>query len=350
MTTHPTLVALNWPVPDGIDIFDASDRQTWLTKLRPHDATCSAIGCLLGVHEYLTPFEYWALKSGKTSEDPEETPAMKRGRLLEDDALELVAEKRPEWKIVQPSLYFRDTAARIGGTPDAFVICPERGRGNLQVKTTSDMVFRKKWKDETGEVVLPLWIACQAILEAHLTGAEWTAVALMVIGNGLDVHIIDVPINRKLISRIYAAVADFWNRVEQDDPPPVDYERDGKIVSQLYADDDGGETDLSGNDRVIELLESRQNLKATEAAGTQAAKDRKVIDTEIICLLGNAARGRTADGRLIEAKTIRRGAYQVEASSYRQVKIKEISNGAGKRSGRGDRSQSAAGDAFGSAF
>jgi predicted phage-related endonuclease len=330
----------SWPVPSGIETFDATDRAKWL-QMRERDVTASAVGCLLGVHDYVTAFEYWALKSGKISEDPEETPAMKRGRLLEDDALQLAQEHRPGWKIEQPGLYFRDPTARIGGTPDAFAFCPERGRGILQVKTAEANIFRKKWLDqETREVMLPLWIACQAILEAHLTGAEWAAVAVMVVGNGLDLHIIDVPLNKKLVARIYAAAEGFWRRVEHDDPPAPDYGRDSRAIAALYADDNGAEIDLSGDDRALEILAQRTRLKEIESTGSAAEKERKALDAEIINLLGNAARGVMADGQVIEAKTVRRKAFSVEATSFRSMRIKDYASGSASSRRSGDRPQS----------
>lgn len=42
-----------------------------------------------------------------------------------------------------------------------------------------------------------------------------------------------------------------------------------------------------------------------------------------IHILGNAARGRLADGRIIEAKTVNRKPYAVAATSYRAIKVKE---------------------------
>ena len=66
----------------GIELHDASNRTVWLER-RKQDITASVAGALFGVHEYTTCFELWALKSGRLNRDPEETPQMRRGRLLE---------------------------------------------------------------------------------------------------------------------------------------------------------------------------------------------------------------------------------------------------------------------------
>jgi predicted phage-related endonuclease len=313
-----------WPVPDGVETFDASNRENWL-KMRESDVTASAIACLLGIHDYLTPYQYWARKSGIIEEEIEHSAVLERGNDLEPIVLKHVGRKRPEWKVWTPGLYYRDPAARIGATPDALAICPEKGRGVIQVKTTVDMIFRDKWVGEDKEVLPPLWICAQTILEAHLTGAEWAAVAVMVLsgyGAGLDVHIIEVPINRKLVARMYEAVADFWRRVAEKDAPDPDYGRDARAIASLYADDDGSEADLSGNERIVEILAERASLKDIESAGSAAEKKRKALDAEIIQLLQNAARGRLADGTVIEAKTVHRNGFTVEPSQFRTVKVK----------------------------
>ena len=75
-----------------------------------------------------------------------------------------------------------------------------------------------------------------------------------------------------------AEVVDFWRRVAENDPPPADYGRDGALIARFYSDDDGSEVDLSDDDRLAELLAERARLKAIEAQGSAAEKERKPID------------------------------------------------------------------------
>ena len=51
------------------------------------------------MHDYLTPFELWARKSGLVTADVADNPAMRRGRLLEPVALQMLKEERPEWTV-----------------------------------------------------------------------------------------------------------------------------------------------------------------------------------------------------------------------------------------------------------
>lgn len=308
----------------AVEVIPVTDREQWLA-LRQKDVTASVVGSLLGVHEYTTAYGLHMLKSGAISEDPEENEAMIRGRLLEDDALELLRMRHPDWKVWQPGVYLRDPDARLGATPDAYAERPDReGFGVVQVKTVVSFSFRDKWFDkETGTVVPPLWIVAQAITEAHLAGASWACVVALSIGGvGLDLHVIDIPIHPGIVTRIREETAKFWARIEAGTPPDPDYARDAGLIHDLYGEDDGSEIDLSGDNYLLELVARREVLKVREADGSAASKERKVIDAEIILKMGSAAKATLKDGSTIDAKTIRRGGYTVEPSSYRRITVK----------------------------
>lgn len=305
-----------------VDILNPASREEWLA-IRRRNIGASVAGCLLGVHDYQTAYGLWALATGAIAEDPEETPPMRRGRLLEPVALQLLAEERPDWRITPNPIpggqYFVDRELRLGATPDAFAI-DEHGRlGVVQVKSVEPSVFRRKWRDsDTGLVEPPLWIAVQAIVEARLAGAEWAAVAAMRVGFGLDLEVIPVPLHAGVFARACTAVADFWGMVVSGDPPDPDYARDGALIARLYADDDGGEIDLTADPDLPALADEDATLGATIST---AEKRRKEIRATVLHKLGNAAAARIAGGS-VSAKTIRRDGYTVAPSAYRRIAFK----------------------------
>lgn len=256
-----------------IEKIKIESRDVWL-KLRQQDVTASSAACLLGIHEYQTIFSLFALKSGAISDEIEETPAMRRGLLLEPIALKLLREYRPDWEIKWNGtpgelgeFYYRDPEFRLGATPDCFVIDPKRGRGIVQVKTIESSIFRKKWfgdedEAECSEMLPPLWTAVQANIEADLSKANWAAIAALVVGSGLDLHVIDVPLHAGVMSRVREAVTEFWRRVAAKEPPDPDFGRDGRTIAALYGEDNGLEIDLSGDNEIRGLLEERESLMA----------------------------------------------------------------------------------------
>lgn len=250
---------------------------------------------------------------------------MRRGRLLEGVAVQVLREEHPDFEMVHndgPARhYYRDPDARLGATPDIIVENSAKGRGVIQIKSVQPQIFKTKWVED-GILQPPLWIAVQAAIEADLTGAEWAAVAPIIVDHGVDVPLIEIKIHRPLLAKIRETVREFWGRVERNEPPPPDYGKDGALLSSIYSEDDGSGIDLSGNARVADLLEDLERLKKIEKTGKDAEKDRKRISAELIHLLGNASHGIVGDGRVIEAKTVKRDGYMVQPSQYRFIKVR----------------------------
>ncbi|MCX7898502.1 MAG: YqaJ viral recombinase family protein [Methylocystis sp.] len=313
------------PAPAGVDAIPCADDERWRAA-RAQDVTASVAAALIADHDFATPLSIFAEKTG-AGEPNVETPAMRRGKLLEPVAVSILREDHPGWTIRHNDgperVYYRDAAARIGATPDAIVFDPARGVGIVQIKSVSPRAFKEKWGNEARPEP-PLWIAVQAIVEASLVGAEWAAVAPLVIEHGVDLHVIDVPLAHAsaIMAKLREAVAEFWSRVERNDPPPPDFARDGDAIARLVSSDDGEETEIEADEELLRKLDLREQLIAIEKAGRAAADARASIDAELLWRLKNAARGLLPDGRVIEAKTVHRKAYAVAASSYRAVKVK----------------------------
>jgi hypothetical protein len=332
-----------------IEIVTPSSRAHWL-ELRKSTVGASEVAALLGVHPWLTPYKLFMTKTGQYEESRQETkilensvhlPPLERGNFMEERALELTRMLRPQWHVKANSILDENSGPDAGSmwidrdtglssTPDASIDKSDfSGTGALQIKTVAPMEFGKHWKNENGDVQFPLYVAVQAIVDATLSGCEWACAGAMVSDFGVDFYLVDIPLIVGLMDRVHYEVNDFWRRVRENDPYTPDYGRDGDVIRSVYSDDDGGTTDLSCSlevglyERVLKLLAGREALQRCESAGTSAAKERREIDSELIHLLGNATRGTLADGRVIEAKTIRRAGYEVEPTTFRTIKIKQ---------------------------
>ena len=315
-----------------IERIPITDRAQWLA-LRQRDVTASAAAGLLGTSKYMTPLRLFALKTGQIEEDAAddkiddnsiELSPLGRGLALEEVGADLLRRLKPSWIVKRNTEYFRDPALRIGATPDLLVNDPDRGPGLVQQKSVASMMFDKQWKGEDGEIVPPLEYFVQTIVEAHMAGAQWAAIGALVVSYGVKFQLVPVEIHAGVWSRVQREVEAFWRRVAMNNPPDPDFNMDGALIASLYADaDDDLGIDLGDNPRVFELLDEREKLKMRETDGDRASKLRKPIDAELIHILGNAATGRLADGRIITAKTTRRAGYTVQPTSFRTVRIKE---------------------------
>lgn len=311
-----TVIRKTRPMIERISI---QNREQWLS-LRRYDITASVAGALLGVHPYATAYSLHLLKSGLIDDDVEETAPMRRGKLLEPVAVQVLREERPDWSI-QPypvGYYLRDGAARLGATPDLY-IDDENGRhGVVQFKSVEPSVFRREWKAEGGAIDPPLWIVCQAIVEAYLTGAECAFVAAMVVSFGVELHVVEIPIHAGIIDRIKGEVAKFWQQVEAKTPPPMDYAQDGRLLAKLHPKDNGGTVDLSGDNRTPELV---AELEAWKASIKDAEFNKVKVETEIKEKLGDNTFGRLGDGRVISWKAQTRKAHEVKESTFRVLRV-----------------------------
>lgn len=288
-----------------IEVLHPADRDQWLA-LRSQDVTASVAGSLLGVHPYTTRYKLWAEKSGRAKVEDVDNPVLRRGRMLERVIFDLLKEDRPDWRIEYPlgNQYHRDPSARMGATPDAFAFRPDMyGRGIVQGKTVYESDFREKWLDqETGEVILPLWIAVQAITEAKLTQSEWATVALMVVGRGIELHVVDVPLHGGVWSRITHAVTEFWALIASGGEPDPDWQRDGATVLEVYGTSLPDRKDLTSNgsldDKLTVYVEARKH-----AAQLTATVD--ALRPQIIHELGSAEAAFTESWN-ISARTMTR--------------------------------------------
>lgn len=303
----------------GYESHPVRDRESWL-RMRGRDVTASTSGALFGVHEYQTAYGLWALKSGLIGEDAEETAPMRRGRLLEPVAIEMLREERPTWRVERARSYFRDPGPNLGATPDAFVIDPSAaGFGIAQLKTVEPSVFRRKWRSESGEIEPPLWIAVQAVVEAELTGASWACVVAMVCSFGIDLHVVPIPLHPGLMGELRTRVREFWRMVETKEAPPVDYARDGETLARMYGEDSGTAVDLSGDNMLPELAAEDERL-ASDIKSLEAR--RKELKTELLSKMGDAAVA-LMDGRVVAtARTVHRKEFTARATSYRDVRFK----------------------------
>jgi hypothetical protein len=291
-----------------------------LHPLRERDITASVAAGLLGAHPYVTPYALHMLKSGAIAADTEETAPMRRGKLLEQVAVQMIREDHPEITIQEYPVgyYYRDPARRIGATPDVLATDAQGRRGVIQIKSVEPSIFRRDWRGENGDVDPPLWICIQAIIEAHLTGAEWAAVAPMRVGFGVEIDLIPIPLHAGIMERLQREVAEFWQRVEAGTPPDPDYGKDGALIARLFPNDDGTEIDLSSDNLIQQIV---ADLEASRADKKAAETREKVAKTGIQEKMGAARFARLADGRRISNQTIERKAYEVAASSYRMIKI-----------------------------
>lgn len=314
-------MTMTWKVSPPIVQHVPADRLEWLA-LREHAVTASQAGALLGVHDYTTAYEIWAQKSGLLPPLAADDPVLIRGELLEDDALELLRRLHPDWQLTaniigQNGLYLEDPAHRLGATPDAFCIDDRKIPAIIEIKTTDHSTFRTKWGGPD-DPAPPLWIAVQANLTAYLAGARKAYIVCLVVGRTLDLHVMPFDLNLPVIKRLQLAAADFWKRVDRNEAPDPDFERDGRAIAALLPRDHGTEADLSGDNEFVAACAEKLRLMAainelTTQMGRHEALIRHRMGTHALAVAGSFR---------VSNKLCQRKGYVVQPSEYRRLTVK----------------------------
>lgn len=273
-------------LPPGVEVFPRKDRASWLA-MRLQDCSASDIGAVCGVSDRKTRARVWAEKTGLVGEI-EDNAVLQRGRWYEAAVVEAMHETYPDWLIERGKFYLRHADLRIGGTPDAFVIDPDRaGYGYVECKAVASPIFADWDQTAAGDPICPLSFQLQALTCAKLAGATWAEVAVLVHTTyTAKLHRFEIPIHEGAWARVVATVANFWEDVFAGVQPPLDYGRDDDIVKALHPEEGFSREplDWSADNRLVELA-----AKSLEMRGiiSDLEKRQGAVDTEIRAKLGD---------------------------------------------------------------
>jgi hypothetical protein len=304
----------------AVDQIPITSRWQWLAE-RHQDITASVAGALFNVHPYVSALQVYQEKSQPLQLSGEQSDAMERGLMLEPVAETMLRKKYPDWNIWRPETYLRDVKRRIGATPDLAATDPARpGWGVIQVKSVEPGIFKRSWHNSAGELEPPLWIAIQALVERELIGANWAAIAALVVGHGIQLHLVPVNPNPGVIQEFYRLAAELWQRIDNHVPPEPTSPEDAAVLQAMFAAPKGSTIDLRSNNELTTLADIDERLRGEIK---EAETRRGIIKAQFLAALGNHEVGMLADGRLLIGKKIDRAGYVVKPTSYVTVTVKD---------------------------
>lgn len=315
-------------MPIDAKIIEPSSRAAWLAE-RSLVVGASEMPSLFGepddqdVPSWVSLYRLFSIKTG-LAKDAEENESMRRGRLLEPVAIQIIREEHPDWNVQYNTLpnlqYFVDADNRIGATPDAFVKIPGRlGRGIIQIKSVERSAFRKRWLQD-GTVVPPIYVAIQASIECEITKSQYALIAPIVVSHGIELPLQEISLTPGLYAAAAARSRGFWEKVDRGEPYEPDFGKDGDLIREIYAEAaPGREIDLSGDNELMELVENERVLSGIEKE-TLAA--RKEVKARMLFKMRDAEVARFNGAVIATAKTVHKKGYEVKPTSFRQLKFK----------------------------
>ena len=276
---------------------------------------CSEVAALFGIHEYITGFALAARKLGKLSDQLDDA-VLRRGRLLEPVAKQLIAEENPDWQVDrgQHLLQRRLNSFRLHAGPSS-----RTNAGQVSYKS-------RPWRRRS----LPASGATPMATSSRRCGSRSRRCASSIdrrrlrlcrgacVGYGISLEMVEVPYLPHLIESARERVFLFNEMISEGKLPPPDYGEDGKHIARVYTEDDGTELDLTADNRLPEVVQQYEALTAAKKTAEEGIEEAKA---EILHRLGNAQRARFAGG-VISRKIVSRKEYLVAAGSYPRMTIR----------------------------
>jgi putative phage-type endonuclease len=232
---------------------DGTDRQSWLEQRRAGIGG-SDVAAMLGLSKWKTPYQLYLDKRGELPEQ-EDNEAMFWGR-----GLEPVIRRRYELEtgltvhmhegILQHPEYSFMLANLDGQISDELI---------LEIKTAR---YADGWGEvNTAEIPIAYSLQCQWYL--MITGALVADVAVLI--SGSDFRLYQIEADEELQIMLTAAAIEFWQRVQDGNPPDVITYGD---AVERYGKSDGSSSILTTEEvfeAYQELAEIRKDLKHYEA-------------------------------------------------------------------------------------
>jgi predicted phage-related endonuclease len=287
-------------------------------QFRGSHVGASEVAALFDCSPYVTHFELWHRRKGSiATPDLSDNERAEWGIRLEPAIIQAAADR---WGYtLEPTPERLDNGKGLGGHPDQLA-SDERGQGIIEVKTADWLVF-KQWGDEP-----PTHYLLQAMAYAGLSERQWCDVIVLVGGNRLERFCYDF--RPKIYAEIEKRVADFWQSIEANKPPPADYTRDLDTIVDLNRDAGENHLDLTGdnlaNDAAAQFLWAREQRLSAEKREDEAK-------AELLDKLG-AASSATLNGFTIRATAVAAipdrpaepGEIIKGRKAYRRLTVKEL--------------------------
>ncbi|WP_035099214.1 YqaJ viral recombinase family protein [Anoxybacteroides tepidamans] len=257
----------------------------------------SDVGAIVGLDKYRSAFSVYLEKIGAISLADEESEAAYWGRTLEETVAAEFSKRSGLEVRTRNELLQHDTYDFMLATLDREVICPNRGIGILECKTSSEYL-KEEW---TGNNI-PDSYYVQVQHYLAVTNYSFAYIAVLIGGNKFLYK--EIERDEEVIQYLYRLEADFWNNhVLRKIPPPVDYSGSTTdALEDLYRESVKERRELS--DECMEWIGELEQIKKQMK---KLALRKQELENRIKHFLGEKEIG-TYDGvEMITWKPTRKG-------------------------------------------
>ena len=240
-------------------------REEWL-ELRRTGIGGSDAAAIVGLSAWATPYTVYLDKLALLPEKAD-TEAMRQGRDMEEYVAKRFMEQTGK-KVRRVNSMIRNPRYPFALADIDFRIVSENA--GLECKTTSTLDLAQFNGVEFPEKYYP-----QCVHYLAVTGADRWYLAVLVLGRGFFVYVLER--DDAEIAALMEAEEQFWQRVQDQDPPGVTgHEADTEAMGTIWADSSDEAVDLFGMESLFRQLKSlEESLSITTVLKNQAINEIK---------------------------------------------------------------------------
>lgn len=263
----------------------------WLS-LREKVLTSTQIAALFNLSKYSTEFELFHEKTGQTKFPFTANERMRWGNRLEESIARGAAEEFG-WQIRPMKEFIFNEDLRLGSSFDFCIVYPAEesdactyDEAILEIKNVDSLIYHNEWSEDQA----PAHIELQLQFQMLLSGIGYGKICALVGGNELKV------IEREADPQIHAAIlnkaAEFWAKVDANECPDPDFEKDANYITELYRQSNDDTFDAEHNEKLHDLATSYDQASKDFK---EAAARKKALQAEIFHIVGAAKKVQGVD-------------------------------------------------------
>ena len=243
----------------------------------------SDVAAILGVSPWKSPLQLYLEKTGEYREEitPERQRIFNRGHRWEPVVVEMLADELSDRghavEVVARNARFRDPEYPFLAAEIDLELMVDGERLNGEIKTVHP--FAAKAWGEPGTDEIPIYYAAQVMHGLMVRPRKRAIVAALIGVDDLRIHWIDR--DDETIAAIRARELEFWQRLQDGNPPTAETDAD---IKWLYRTDAGEAMEADA-----ELLELCSELSRAKAAAKTWDNNVEVLAQRIKLRMGHAA-------------------------------------------------------------
>lgn len=243
----------------------------------------SDVAAILGVSPWKSPLQLYLEKTGEYREEitPERQRIFDRGHRWEPVVVEMMLDELSDRghavDVVARNARYQDAECPFLAAEIDLELMVDGERMNGEIKTVHP--FAAKAWGEPGTDEIPIYYAAQVMHGLMVRPRKRAIVAALIGVDDLRIHWIDR--DDETIAAIRARELEFWQRIQDGNPPPAETEAD---IRWLYRTDTGEAMEADS-----ELLELCSELARAKAAAKTCDNSVEVLAQRIKLRMGYAA-------------------------------------------------------------